>query len=365
MGSTPESSNSFSTFYSTLNKELLVICSNGSVINKKMEDNQTFWDWMSETIKHFNQRMGNLKILHDDGTLQNVREQTIPFDFRLGMVGYFGYEMKRESLPNYTISTDQYSDIPDSAFVFATQAIIFDHLERQIWLAGLVRPKVDYVDNNLGIHPGLDDYKSWTVSIEEKLRNLDNLMSSSKQTLLKKDIQNEKVSFSGQPSFTPDMKQDDYIRAIEKARSYIHEGQSYELCLTTQFRANLANVPKKLDDNWVELYQCIRSFNPAPFSALLSFPSKDICIMSSSPEKFLQIDNEGVMEMKPIKGTVARARGCCCLNLKECDKGTLCESKRKEEDMKRMRLLEGDIKERSENLMVKLSLKLWNLRKSF
>lgn len=363
MGSTPEKSNSFSTFYSTLNKELLVICSDGSVINKKIRDNQTFWDWMSETIKHFNQRMGNLKILHDDGTLQNVREQTIPFDFRLGMVGYFGYEMKRESLPNYTISKDQYSDIsdiPDSAFVFATQAIIFDHLERQIWLAGLVRPKVDYMDNDLGIRPGLlcdDDYKSWTVSIEKQLRNLDNLMSSSKQTLLKKkDIQNEKVSFS----FIPDMKPDDYIKAIEKARSYIHEGQSYELCLTTQFRAkaNLANLPKKLDDNWVELYQRIRSFNPAPFSALLSFPSKDIHIMSSSPEKFLQIDNEGVMEMKPIKGTVARARGCCCLDLKECDKGTLCESKRKEEDMKRMRLLEGDIKERSENLMVKLSLKL-------
>jgi para-aminobenzoate synthetase len=356
MGSTPALSNSFSTFYSTLNKQLLVICSNGSVINKKLAVNETFWDWMSETIEHFNQRMGNLRILHDDGTLQDVKEHKIPFDFRLGMVGYFGYEMKRESLPNYTISTDQYSNVPDSAFIFTTQAIIFDHLEKQMWLAGLVRLpdkiEVDYVGNNLGIHPGLSyvDYLSWTKSIEKQLHNFDNLMSSSKQTPLKKDIRNEGTSF------TPVMKQDDYIKAIEKARSYIHEGQSYELCLTTQFRADLADLPKKLDDNWVELYQCIRSFNPAPFSALLSFPTKDIdiCIMSSSPEKFLQIDNEGVMEMKPIKGTVARARECCCLNLKECDKGTLCESRRKEEDMKRARLLEEDIKERSENLMVKL-----------
>ncbi|GES94099.1 aminodeoxychorismate synthase component I [Rhizophagus clarus] len=327
----------------------LSIFSDGSVINKKMADNQTFWDWMSETINHFNQRMGSLRILRDDGTLQDVKEQKIPFDFRLGMVGYFGYEMKRESLPNYTISTGQYP-IPDSAFIFTTQAIIFDHLEMQVWLAGLVRLEdkieVDYVDNNLGMRPGLlyADYLSWTMSTEEQLHSL---VSSS--TPLKQDIQNEEVPFSVQIPFTSDMKPDAYIRAIEKARSYIYEGQSYELCLTTQFRASL---PKRSDDNWVELYQCIRSFNPAPFSALLSFPTKDICIMSSSPEKFLQIDNEGVIEMKPIKGTIARARGCCCLNLKKCDKGTLCEFKRKEEDMRRMRLLEGDIKERSENLMI-------------
>src|SRR4051812_21415311 len=97
MGSTPAFSNSFLASYSTLGRKLLIICSNGSVINKKVADDQTFWDWMSETTKHFNQRMESLRILHDDGTLQDVKEK-IPFDFRLGMVGYFGYEMKRESL---------------------------------------------------------------------------------------------------------------------------------------------------------------------------------------------------------------------------------------------------------------------------
>jgi para-aminobenzoate synthetase len=353
MGSTPALSNSFSISYSTLDRKLLIICSNGSIINKKIADDQTFWDWMSETMKNFNQRMESLRILQDDGTLQDVKEQKIPFDFRLGMVGYFGYEMKRESLPNYTIPIDQQcSNNPDSAFIFATQAVIFDHLEKQMWLAGLVRledknhMKVDYVNNELAMNPGLSyaNFLMWTVSIEKQLRITDNLMSNSKQTSLRNFS-------SAQTPFISDMKQDSYINAIEKARSYIHEGQSYELCLTTQFRANF---PKKLDNNWVELYQRIRSFNPAPFSALLYFPIDNICILSSSPEKFLQIDNEGVMEMKPIKGTVARAKGCFCLNLEECDKGTLCEAKRKKEDMKRTSLLKGDIKERSENLMVKL-----------
>ena len=219
---------------------------------------------------------------------------------------------------------------------------------------GLGYAIIDYLSSDLGMHPGLSypDYLLWTMSIEKQLRKFDNFMPSSKQTPLKENNQDGKVSSSVQTPFTPDMKPDAYKKAIEEARSYIHEGQSYELCLTTQFRTNLS---KKLDDNWVELYQHIRSFNPAPFSALLyfHFPTKDVCILSSSPEKFLQIDNEGVMEMKPIKGTVARAKGCFCSNLEECDKGTLCEAKREKEDMKRMSLLEEDIKERSENLMVR------------
>src|SRR6266542_854822 len=241
MGSTPAFSNTFSTFYSTLDRKLLIKCSDKSELSKKLSDNQTFWDWMSETMKHFNQCMENLKILHDDGTLQDVKEQIIPFDFRLGMVGYFGYEMKRESLPNYTIPTDQQyhqsSYNPDSAFIFTTQAIIFDHLEKQMWLAGLVdknlvdknHMKVNYLDNELRMHAGLSyaDYEWWTTSIEKQLCDL---KSSSEQT-----------------SLIPDMVSDAYIRAIEKARSFIHEGQSYELCLTTQFRANL---PERLDHNW-------------------------------------------------------------------------------------------------------------------
>ncbi|CAI2174094.1 5724_t:CDS:10 [Funneliformis geosporum] len=368
MGSTPALSNSFSTSYSTLRRRLLITCSNGSVINKKLTDQQTFWDWMSKTINYFNQRMDSLKILHDDGTLNDVKKRKIPFDFRLGMVGYFGYEMKRESLSGYTIPTNQHfpqtSNIPDSAFIFTTQAIIFDHLKREIWLSGLVRlggnksPKnFDFVENELGMCPGLllDAYKSWITSIEKRLRSIDSFMSKLKQIPLKNKDRNEKFSSSIQTPFTPDMKRDAYIKAIEKARSYIYEGQSYELCLTTQFRTNF---PKKLEYDWVELYKHIRSFNPAPFSALLYFSTEDICILSSSPEKFVQINNEGIMEMKPIKGTVARAKGCFCLNVDECDKGTTCEAGRKKEDMKRMSCLKDDVKERSENLMVPYLMKV-------
>ncbi|CAG8769086.1 4420_t:CDS:2, partial [Dentiscutata heterogama] len=100
-----------------------------------------------------------------------------------------------------------------------------------------------------------------------------------------------------------------------------------------------------------ELYERIRTDNPAPFSAFLHFPTEDVAVLSSSPEKFVQINNEGIVEMKPIKGTLARAKGCFCSHIK-CDNGSRCEEIREKEDARRKYVLEGNKKERAENLMI-------------
>ncbi|CAG8693333.1 7957_t:CDS:2, partial [Dentiscutata heterogama] len=144
MGSKPAISNSFSTSYSIHNKTLSITYSDGTLSSKKLADDQTFWNWMSDIISHFNQRIAGLRILNNNGNLENIRHR-LPFDFRLGMVGYFGYEMKLESMPKCTLSKEYPGHSfacksPDAAFIFATQAIIFDHIEKRMWVAGLVRP---------------------------------------------------------------------------------------------------------------------------------------------------------------------------------------------------------------------------------
>jgi para-aminobenzoate synthetase len=74
------------------------------------------------------------------------------------------------------------------------------------------------------------------------------------------------------------------------------------------------------------------------------------------------------VEMKPIKGTVAVAKGCFCQEDEGCnvDSGTSsedegayctesedrCSKARKREDQNRVEMLSKNIKERAENLMV-------------
>lgn len=53
----------------------------------------------------------------------------------------------------------------------------------------------------------------------------------------------------------------------------------------------------------------LRTKNPAPYAGYLRFNTfgDAIEVLSASPEKFLSVDAQGVVESKPIKGTVARS----------------------------------------------------------
>jgi anthranilate/para-aminobenzoate synthase component I len=53
------------------------------------------------------------------------------------------------------------------------------------------------------------------------------------------------------------------------------------------------------------LYRSLRRENPAPFAAYLELP--DVCVVGSSPERFLKLAPDRGVESRPIKGT--RPRG--------------------------------------------------------
>lgn len=337
--------------YSTLHKEIRTTHrGNQEKQIKQLDPETTFFDHVSD----FLQQCGQVIPVALDKDAKEVRDM----EFQGGLVGYFGYEMKRESMPGYmtpfaqTCQCENHQgdncclcvEEPDAAFQFIDQFFVFDLLKKQIYICCLVAQD----DSNRAL--------SWIDTQEQ-------MLFQTTERLHKRQLANDLINFTPASSartspipsvskqlndglFTADVQHQHYLNTIEKCIDYIREGESYELCLTTRFRLQLSKHPMDL---WRLYTKYLRRNNPAPFSAMLTFPK--LGLLSSSPERFLKVSADHVAEMKPIKGTVARALTCVCEE-GSCDLGTACESRRLQEDDTRKQHLWQDVKERAENLMV-------------
>jgi para-aminobenzoate synthetase component 1 len=91
-----------------------------------------------------------------------------------------------------------------------------------------------------------------------------------------------------------------YLAAVEQVREYIFAGDIFQANLSQRFEAAATESP------W-SFYRRLRERNAAPFAAFLDFP--DVVVVSASPERFLHVDVNGLVETRPIKGTRPRGVG--------------------------------------------------------
>jgi para-aminobenzoate synthetase len=217
----------------------------------------------------------------------------LPFDFTCGFAGYLGYELKAECGGELV----HRSPLPDAALVFCDRLIAFDHDERRVHLVALADPV------------GTDAADAWLRDTERRLDALARPAPPTAPRALR---------------FTAREDRDAYLANIAAALHEIVEGESYEVCLTTQLDADGELEP-------LDAYRSLRARNPAPYAAFLRLG--DVSVLSSSPERFLRVDRERVVESKPIKGTTARAAHPM-------------------EDAYRAAALRADPKSRAENLMI-------------
>ncbi|KAL0084148.1 ADC synthase [Phycomyces blakesleeanus] len=372
----------FSLTYSTLHRQVNRQDRNGKLSFENLVGQESFFDYISKILGKPDTTVKSHPLNHTD-----------KLSFEGGLIGYFGYEMKRESLDGYKTPNEQMCACassqsqkhqqhpsrpeeccascclyePDAAFHFIDKFWIFDHTSHSIYICSLVRPETS--SQNPG--PGMDPISAsrWLEQAQDLLKQTQ--IAHQKKMMTEEYTKLTPVSstctsplpgiptsvdinnMAGSDLFTANVQHDTYLDSIQNCVNEIKEGESYEICLTTRFRCALPKElrPRMEDPALWRLYtDYLRKNNPAPFSALISFPMANMTLMSSSPERFLSV-TDGVAEMKPIKGTVGRALQCVCKE-DTCDRSLNCEEERLREDDKRKQRLWQDVKERAENLMI-------------
>jgi para-aminobenzoate synthetase len=223
-----------------------------------------------------------------------------------GLIGFVSYEAGLETID---VSQHTNNDRPDVWFVFVSRSVVLDHIERKIYIQSLEERDDHWFENV-------------EMTVKGPIGKPDALWS----------MRNEKPEPIKPAVAAP--KEAEYVRKVEACQDHIRAGDSYELCLTDQ---SIISYDEGTQPNPFELYERLRTFNPAPFGAFLRLQEETkenqngITILSSSPERFLSWSRTGKCQYRPIKGTIEKKND---LTRKEAEA-----------------LLNVD-KERAENLMI-------------
>ncbi|TFB51986.1 anthranilate synthase component I family protein [Cryobacterium tagatosivorans] len=240
------------------------------------------------------------EFLREDLATRVALDDTTEDGFRLGWVGWLGYELGAQ-----TVGTPVHeSRYPDAALLEVDRALVFDHAARTV--TALVRRA-----------PGdpADAARDWAQSVTA-------ILGASTAPA-------PQTSPTTSPTTAPPVAHwrhdaEHYAELILRCQAAIREGDAYQLCLTNEIRIDARPDP-------VVAYLALRAGSPSHHGGLLRFGST--ALLSASPEQFLAVTRDGLVTTKPIKGTSPRS-----------DTAALDDELRAG--------LESSEKERAENLMI-------------
>jgi len=223
--------------------------------------------------------------------------------FSGGLVGYFGHEAVAYIEPQLTeVSAADELGCPDVCLMLAEELVIFDNLRGTVQL-------VVHADSTVA------------DSLAATQRRLDDLSSRLRAPLRYPSRGGYAGSSAGE--FVSGFAEADYCRAVERVRSYIKDGDAFQVVLSQRLTAPFAG--KALD-----VYRALRVMNPSPYMYHLDFG--DFQVTGSSPEVLVRVE-DGEVALRPIAGT--RPRGAT-----------------PDEDARLAEELLADPKERAEHVML-------------
>src|SRR5579875_112011 len=220
--------------------------------------------------------------------------------FQGGAAGLFSYDLchhiERLPRPRY----DEFQ-VPDLAIGFYDWVVAFDHSQRRAWIISTGLPEAEPKRRRQRALRRLRAARAWLVENERRVGRINAPMEAAggltppaRLTIASPADLYPLLNF---PGIFSNFDRTGYLAAVRQAIEYIHAGDCFQVNLSQRLLHRAAHAP-------LELYQRLRTCNPAPFAGY--FDLGDFAIASASPERFLHVA-EGCVETRPIKGT--RPRG--------------------------------------------------------
>ncbi|MBI5409524.1 MAG: anthranilate synthase component I [Nitrospirae bacterium] len=223
-----------------------------------------------------------------------------------GFVGYIGYDVVRhfEQLPD---RRHKGLNLPDIFLMLTDTLVVFDNLTH----------KIKVISNAHIENSAKEAYEKAEAKIDAIVQKLQSKAVIPKRTLKNKSLPDAEVSFSS------NFSKDDFMKAVEKTKEYIHSGDIIQAVISQNFQRD-TDIPP------INAYRALRVINPSPYMYYLE--TGKCTLAGSSPEILVRLERDTI-ELRPIAGT--RRRGYT-----------------KEEDLHFEEELKADPKEIAEHIML-------------
>lgn len=265
-----------------------------------------------------------LRIISAHWTLATPKESTdlnlLPSCVLGGWFGYAGYDSVRYAEPS-KLSMENAPvddrDLPEVAFGFYDELVIFDHVDKLVYLVKLV-----FIAPN-------DDPQSQYTNALVSLETLAKKVQEHSKPLSLGRVHTKKTSGKNTP-MPCNTTADEHASMIAKAKEYIQAGDIFQVVLGHRFE-------RRADADPFDVYRALRAVNPSPYMVYMQTPGS--ILVASSPEILCRVraleenPSEFIVTNRPLAGT--RRRG-----------------KTPEEDQALEKDLLGDPKEVSEHSML-------------
>ena len=207
---------------------------------------------------------------------QPESELSVNLPFSGGWFVFLAYELAQQIEPCLNL-VFEHQLLPVAYAARVKKALIYDHSKDKLFF--MSEPGIDHNNNYQSLlndakiinksHPGSAELQHLNASLEEDKQQL-------------------------------------FLKSVAKVKKYIKDGDVFQVNLSRLWQSSFNS--ESHTEQAFSLSQRLSKENPAPFSALALFESKQgkATIISSSPERLLKVKNNH-LESRPIAGTHPRS----------------------------------------------------------